>query len=83
MPEPKPGPTGDFPAGRLNDEDEGGVNMQVTSLASGLVRLDFGSPVAWVAMPPAVAVQLAESLMKQARLALLAIANEEPGSPRH
>lgn len=63
-----PGPTGDFPRGRLNADDEGGLRIAVgPSEDGGNVMVHFGSPVAWFALPPQQAADLAAALIKQAR----------------
>ena len=60
----KLGPTGDFPEGKLGKDDEGGINMAIAANAKdGLVHVQFGGPVAWLAIPPAMAIQLAVSLI--------------------
>jgi len=59
------GKTGQHPRGRLTPTDEGGIRMAVGS-RDGVVVLDFGTPVAWVGLPPSEARQLAASLMKHA-----------------
>lgn len=59
------GPTKDHPRGMLTPTDEGGIRFAVGS-KNGVVVVDFGSPVAWVGMPPAEARQLAASLVKHA-----------------
>lgn len=62
-------PTGDFPEGKLNRHDEGGLRFAI-SAEKGHVRIDFGKPVAWVALPPDTARKLAESLNRYADLAV-------------
>ena len=65
---PDLGPTGKFPQGVLNDEDQGELAFGVArDPIDGLVHLNFGKPVAWLAMPPETAVALAELLLKHAR----------------
>ena len=59
---------GEFPDGKLNAQDEGGLAMAV-GIEEGGVRLQFPKPVAWVAMTPDEAIGLAESLVKNARKA--------------
>lgn len=46
-----PGPTGDYPRGKLNEDDEGGLHIAIGD-EKGLVILDFGTGVTWVGMPP-------------------------------
>lgn len=61
----KLGPTGDFPDGKLNPQDEGGLQMAIHT-EGHVVRIDFGSPVAWVAFEPPIARTLAAALLKAA-----------------
>ncbi len=61
------GATGTFPLGKLNKEDQGGLKMGVAAdHRNGVVRIDFGKPVAWAALDRATALVLAESLRKHA-----------------
>jgi len=60
------GPTGEFPEGKLHPSDEGELRFAV-GRKSGNVILDFGKPVAWIGMPPAIARQMAASLIQQAQ----------------
>lgn len=64
----KLGPTGEFPNGKLDATDEGALRMAVSQHGNE-VRIDFGSPVAWVAMSPQQAVHMAELIVKHARAA--------------
>ena len=61
------GATGAFPEGVLNEDDEGELRMGVAyDPQSGLVNVNFGKPVAWLALPPENAVALAKTLLKHA-----------------
>lgn len=60
------GPVGDYPHGRLTPADEGSLQFAVGG-KDGKVVIDFGSPVAWVGMTPQQAMDLASSIMRQAR----------------
>lgn len=61
------GATGRFPHPKLNDDDEGELRLVVGyDRISGLVRVEFGKPVAWVALLPAEAVDLAKVLLTHA-----------------
>lgn len=61
------GATGDFPQGKLNDSDEGALRMAIGYDArDGIVRVDFGKPVAWLGLPPPEAVGLARLLLRHA-----------------
>lgn len=66
----KPGPTGDFPEGKLNPDDEGGLNIAVSHeirpSGAAVVRIDFGSPTAWVAMGADQALAFASIIVKHA-----------------
>lgn len=60
----KIGPTGEFPAGISDPDDEGELIFAVNWDASaGCVRIDFGTPVGWLAMPPDQATEFAKSIM--------------------
>ena len=64
----KLGPTGRFPRGKLSQDDEGEIQFGISSdPAQGLVRIDFGKPVAWLACPPELAEQMAGLLIKHAK----------------
>lgn len=61
------GATGNFPMPPVDDDDEGGLRMGIGfDEVNGLVRIDFGKPVAWLALPPPEAIALAKLLLKQA-----------------
>jgi hypothetical protein len=45
----KIGPTGEHPHGKLRDDDKGGLNCAV-SVVNGVVYLEFGTTLSWVAM---------------------------------
>jgi hypothetical protein len=63
------GPTGDFPKGKLNEEDEGGLTMAVSHQvypSGGVVRIDFGKPTAWIGLPPDEAVAFAKMIVNHA-----------------
>ena len=62
------GATGKFPHGQISDDDEGELIMGVArDTVNGLVRLQFGKPVAWLALPPKEAIALAETLLRHAK----------------
>lgn len=61
------GATGKFPMPAVSDDDEGQLTMAIGfDQVNGLVRLEFGTPVAWLALPPAEAIELAKGLLKRA-----------------
>jgi hypothetical protein len=59
------GPTKDFPQGKLNEDDEGGIDIAIGS-ESGNVRIDFGEPTAWIAFPPDEALAFANLIVEHA-----------------
>jgi hypothetical protein len=61
----KLGATGNFPDGKLKDDDEGEIRIGVT-VDEGNVIIAFGTALKWVAFPPDVAIALAETLIKNA-----------------
>ncbi len=61
------GATGDFPQGQLNDDDQGGINIGVAfDTLDGIVRIEFGKPVAWLGLPPPEAIEFAKLLLRHA-----------------
>jgi hypothetical protein len=66
----KLGPTGEFPHGKLSDDDEGEINVAISRHVapdgSQMVRFDFGKPVAWLSLPREQALALAAVIIQQA-----------------
>lgn len=61
------GATGQFPQGKVEDADEGELRMGVAyDKLNGIVRVQFGKPVAWLGLPPPEARQLAALLLQHA-----------------
>lgn len=60
------GATDDFPRGKLNSDDEGGLQFGI-AIKDKTVILDFGKPVAWLGMDKATAMQLGALLIDKAR----------------
>lgn len=62
------GATKDFPKGKLNEADEGGLNLAVTHTdgADGRVIVHFGSPVVWIGFTREEAIAIAEMIKKHA-----------------
>ncbi len=59
------GATGTFPQGQVSDDDEGALRMAVGyDKLNGIVKVDFGKPVAWLGLPPPQAAQLGLLLLK-------------------
>lgn len=67
---PEPGPTGDFPHGKLSPDDEGGINVALRHFdapdGTRMVRLDFGKPLAWLSLPQDQAIAFAMTILKHA-----------------
>lgn len=62
----KLGPTGKFPRGKLNRDDEGEITFTVSHDENGLVHITFGKPVAWVALPAEQAIEFAHAVLSHA-----------------
>lgn len=63
------GATGEFPDGVVHETDEGELAFAVTAnLSAGRVILQFGKPVAWMAMTPEQARGFAELLNRQSAI---------------
>lgn len=61
------GATGEFPYGRSAPDDEGELRAAMaTDRAHGLIRMDFGKPVAWLALPAVEARRWAAELARRA-----------------
>lgn len=65
----QPGPTGEYPDGQLNANDQGETVVKV-QVRHGLVFMEFGSAIAWTAMKPEQALRLAILLSKNAKEAI-------------
>lgn len=62
------GATGTFPDGKLNDDDQGALRIAVGyDRVDGIVRVDFGKPVAWLGLPKENAIAFAEAILKHAK----------------
>jgi hypothetical protein len=62
----KLGATGEFPHGSLGPHDEGAVQMAVAHDSKGLVHINFGKDLSWLAMPPEQAVDFARLILHHA-----------------
>ena len=61
----KSGKTGDYPEGMYGPEDEGAVRFGIAAdVRNNKVALNFGTPVAWMAMSPDQARNLGQALIK-------------------
>ena len=59
------GGQGSFSDGKLSEEDEGDLRLQVAHSGDD-VRIDFGKPVAWLGFPKDQAIQFAMLILKHA-----------------
>src|SRR5688572_19938184 len=60
---PDLGATGNFPDGKLNENDEGEIMVGITSVEDRVI-LNFGKPVHWIGFTKEQAKAIAESLIK-------------------
>lgn len=60
------GPTRDFPRGKLNESDDGGLQIGVATDDQDNVIINFGTKVQWIGMPPEDAINFAKLIMKHA-----------------
>jgi len=57
-----------YSQGRIGPDDDGDLTYVVRPDAEHeIVRLDFGKPVEWIGLPPQQAIELAQSLIRNAR----------------
>ena len=64
----KLGATGERPYGDLGGGDQGELRAAIaTDVKNGVLRIEFGKPVAWLALPAAHARQLARMLLEGAK----------------
>ena len=59
------GATGQFPQGKLNEDDEGEIAIGIAR-DGNKVLLNFGQPVAWIGFDADQAIQIATDLVKRA-----------------
>jgi hypothetical protein len=63
----KIGATGEFPYGTVDATDEGELRMAIAAdPRNGVVRIEFGKPVAWLGLPTVHARGLAAMLIEKA-----------------
>ena len=58
----KIGPTGEYPAGKINEDDEGGLAFSIY-VQKGRIVIDFGQSIKWFGMGPDEAIALAKILI--------------------
>lgn len=62
----KIGPTGDYPEGKLNEADEGGLRVAI-GVHDNRIILQFGKQVSWLGMDPENAQSMGEKLIQMAQ----------------
>jgi hypothetical protein len=65
MQQKKMGPTGKFPDGKLNDTDEGEIQVGIAEV-DGRVVMNFGKPIEWIGFTKEQAKQIGFSLHHKA-----------------
>lgn len=61
-----PGPTREFPLGKLNDTDRGELVTEIRE-EDGRLVVDFGTDLSWIGFEPQGAVDFAYALIDNAR----------------
>jgi hypothetical protein len=65
----KIGPTKQYPHGKLNPEDRGELAVGVR-VEKGMIVVDFGTDLSWVALTPESAIEFATVLLAKANAML-------------
>lgn len=61
------GATGQYPHGKLNDDDEGEIKIAIAAdYASNVVRIEFGKPIAWMGLTGDQAKAIGDLLIAKA-----------------
>lgn len=61
----KLGPTGEYPEGKLDEADDGELRISVGKVDDKVV-MSFGTPVEWIGMTLAQALQIGQALIAKA-----------------
>lgn len=61
------GATGEFPAGKIDPDDQGELRMAI-GVQDGQVVIHFGKPIRWLAMDPACAKNFAQLILQKVTL---------------
>ena len=73
----KPGPTGKFPEGKINDDDQGELVIGVRiDDKTGFVVIDLGLTGMCVGIPPESAIELARLIAEEAGAKTIIISRE-------
>lgn len=65
------GPTGEFPEGKVREDDEGALRFAIGVTEGAKVFIEFGTEVKWMAFGPDDAIELAQSIIMNAQKAVL------------
>ena len=60
------GAQGTHSQGKVTEDDEGDIKLMISS-TEGIVRIDFGKPVAWLGLPTQDAFAMANTILKHVR----------------
>lgn len=63
---PNLGATGNFPDGKITDDDEGEIRIGITE-KDGIVIVDFCKPLSWIGFTKEQALQIAQTLIELAK----------------
>ena len=63
----KPGPTGKYPQGKLNKDDQGELAIGIATYNRNVI-INFGKEVSWLALPPEQAIEFAQTIIEKAKL---------------
>ena len=73
----KLGATGDYPDGKINESDEGGIQIAI-GRENNRVVVHFGKPTAWIGFDQAKAVEFAVTILKHAGANIQVTLGEQP-----
>lgn len=62
----KAGPTNDYPQGKLNADDQGGLNVAIADDGRNNIIINFGKDVSWIAMSKVQAIEFANLIIDKA-----------------
>jgi hypothetical protein len=62
---PKLGATGEFPNGKISEDDKGEIRMLI-GVSQGKVIINFGKSISWLGLDKKSAIEFAELVLKHA-----------------
>lgn len=58
-----------YPDGKANEQDEGAIAIAIAiGIEDNIIKMDFGKKIAWIGFDKYSAMQVAEALLKHAKL---------------